>query len=65
MKSALVQYFEKNGVKNAEKAAIDYKNAFDAMMEGVAIMLDLVGPIQYTYITKSGNKVHTLLDSPE
>ncbi len=40
------------------------KDAFDAMMEGAALMLDLVGQIEYTYVTKSGNTVHVVMDSP-
>jgi len=38
--------------------------AFDAMMEGVALLLDLVGQIEFTYDTKSGNRVHVVMDSP-
>lgn len=61
---AIQKYYINKKVRNPEAAAIDYKEAFEAMMEGAAMMLDLVGQIEYTYTTKSGNKVHALLDSP-
>ena len=62
---AIVSYFETDKtVKNASMAAINFKNAFDGMMEGAAMMLDLVGSIEYTYTTKSGNKIRGRLDSP-
>jgi len=60
--SALYGFFEKE--ENPEVLAIGVKDAFDAMMEGAAMMLDLVGQIEYTYVTKSGNTVHTVMDSP-
>ena len=60
--SALYGFFEKEN--NPEVLAIGVKDAFDTMMEGTAMLLDLVGPIEYTYVTKSGNTVHTVMDSP-
>jgi len=60
--SALYGFFEKE--ENPEVLAIGVKEAFDAMMEGTAMLLDLVGHIEYTYVTKSGNTVHTVMDSP-
>lgn len=39
-------------------------DAFDAFMDGAAAMLDIVGKIEFTYDTKSGNTVHCVLDSP-
>lgn len=63
---AVISYFEKNPkVKDAEAAAIDFKEAFDAMMEGTAMLLDIVGEINYVYTTKSGNKIRGRLDSPD
>lgn len=62
---AIVSYFEKDKkVKNAETAAIDFQDAYDAMMEGAAMLLDIVGEVTYTYTTKSGNKIRGRLDSP-
>lgn len=46
------------------KLAGAVKDAFETAMEGVALLLDLVGQIEYTYITNSSNKVHVLMDSP-
>jgi len=60
--SALYAFFEEKD--NPEVLALGVKDAFDAMMEGAALMLDLVGQIEYTYITKSGNTVHVVMDSP-
>ena len=65
---AVVKYFLKdkpNDVKRAELRANAVKEAFEAMMEGAAMMIDIVGPIEYTYPTKSGNKIRARLDSPE
>ena len=63
---AVVSYFEnKPGVKNAQIAALDFKEAFEAMMEGTAMLLDLVGEVTYEYTTKKGNKIRGRLDSPE
>ncbi len=59
---ALYGFFKKE--KNPELLANGFKNAFDAMMEGTALMLDLVVKIEYTYVTKSGNTVHVVMDSP-
>ncbi len=51
--------------RRSKLTAISAKEAFEAMMEGAAMMLDFIGaPLEYTYITKSGNKVHVLMDSP-
>ena len=63
---AIVSYYESDKtVKNAPMAAINFKNAFDVMMEGTAMMLDLVGEVTYVYTTKSGNKIRGRLDSPD
>jgi len=61
-KPALYAFFEEKD--NPEVLALGVKDAFDAMMEGAAMMLDLVGQIEYTYTTKSGNTVHVVMDSP-
>ena len=60
----ITAFLEKKGVKNSEVVALYYKDMFDAMMEGAAMMLDLIGPLETTYPCKSGNKVHIMLDSP-
>ena len=60
--SALYGFFEKE--ETPEVLAIGVKDAFDALMEGAAMMLDLGCQIEYTYITKSGNTVHVVMDSP-
>ncbi len=60
--TALYAFFEEK--ENSKALAIGVKDAFDAMMEGAALMLDLVGQIEYTYVTKSGNTVHVVMDSP-
>lgn len=49
---------------NSDAVASYYKDVFEAMMEGAAICIDLIGPIETTYTTKSGNKVRIRLDSP-
>ncbi len=41
-----------------------FLDAFDAIMEGAALMLDFVDTVEYTYVTKSGNTVHVVMDSP-
>ena len=52
--------------KPSELAAFNAKAAFDALMEGAALMLDMgLEPIEFTYVTANGNKVHLLIDSPE
>ena len=64
---AIQSYFasQPDGERRSKLTALSAKDAFDAMMEGAALMLDFIGtPIEYTYITKSGNKVHVLMDSP-
>lgn len=61
---AIERYYKNKKVKNPEAAAIDFKETFEIMMEGMAMFLDLMGSIEHTYVTKSGNKVHALLDSP-
>ena len=62
---ALATYFENNtNARDAETAAIDFKKTFDATMDGAAMLLDLVGEINYVYTTKSGNKIRGRLDSP-
>jgi len=60
--SALYGFFEKE--ETPEVLAIGVKDAFDAIMEGAALMLDLGCQIEYTYVTKSGNTVHVVMDSP-
>jgi len=62
---AIVNYYEKKpGIKNPQLAAVDFKEAFDGMMEGAAMLLDLVGEVTYVYTTKKGNKIRGRLDSP-
>jgi len=62
----VMSFFEKKGLneKQAKIAAASYWDAFDAMMEGAAMMLDFIGEISYTYVTKSSNTVRVRLDSP-
>ncbi len=60
--TALYAFFEEKD--NAEALRNGVVDAFDAMMEGTAMLLDLVGKVEYTYITKSGNTVHVVMDSP-
>ena len=60
--SALYAFFEEKD--NPEVLALGVKDAFDAMMEGAALMLDFVTTVEYTYVTKSGNTVHVVIDSP-
>ena len=64
--SALMNYYIGQGLstKDAQLRHLNAKDAFDAMMEGAALMLDFIGKIEYTYTTKSGNTVHGILDSP-
>ncbi len=63
---AIATYFENDKtIQNAEGAAIDFKEAFDTMMEGTAMLLDLVGEVTYVYTTKKGNKIRGRLDSPD
>jgi len=64
--SAIRRYYIDEGLteKEAEVRQLSAKDAFDAMMEGAALMLDFIGKVEYTYVTKSGNKVHGILDSP-
>ena len=64
---AIKTYFVETKTDNIKKAgtmALTAKDAFEAMMEGAALMLDFVGQVEYTYTTNSGNKVHVLMDSP-
>ncbi|GAG75007.1 unnamed protein product [marine sediment metagenome] len=62
---AILSYFEKDTkVKNAEIATVNFQDAYDAMMEGAAMLLDIVGEVTYVYTTKSGNKIRGRLDSP-
>ena len=60
--SALYTFFKKE--ERPEVLVAGFKNAFDAMMEGAALMLDLTGQLEFTYMTKSGNTVHVVMDSP-
>lgn len=64
--NALKNFFDPDGESvTAELSAEDFRKAFEAMMEGAAMLLDVVGELQYTYITKSGNKIRGRLDSPD
>ena len=62
--NAIETYYKSAGAEDPIRAAIDYWKIFNTMMEGAAMMIDLVGPIEYTFITDSGNKIHAVLDSP-
>ena len=62
--NAIESFLEKKKVKDPQVVASYYGDVFDAMMEGAAMMLDLIGPIETTYTCKSGNKIHITLDSP-
>jgi len=53
-----------NGEKSSQMMELTAKDAFNAMMEGAALMLDFVGKVEYTYTTNSGNNVHVVMDSP-
>lgn len=67
-KDKVVAYFQVNKYPNRKEAVLAanaWMDAFDAMMEGAALMLDFFGvPVEGTYVTKSGNKVHVVFDSP-
>lgn len=58
------EFFVGRKSKQPDVDAFKAKEAFEAMMEGAAMMLDYVGSIEYTYTTLSGNKIHVLMDSP-
>jgi len=63
--SAIENHLRKvSGLDEAALYAINVKDTFDTAMEGVAMFLDLVGQVEYTYTTKTGNKVHGVLNSP-
>ena len=64
---AIVGYVMKDKkmtTKETEALAFNGRAAFEAFMEGAAMMLDMVGSVEYTYVTQSGNTVHVLMDSP-
>ena len=47
-----------------ELATGNIKDAIDSILNSTAFFLDLVGPLEHTYTTKSGNKIRGRLDSP-
>lgn len=70
LEAPLVRFFNTNDtlavdpLNDPVRRANAVKDAFEAMMEGVALLLDLVGQVEFTYITKSGNSVHVVMNSP-